>query len=134
MHEDSCLLCGVGGQGTVLASRIIAAAAMAKGLDARTAETIGMAQRGGSVVSHVRIGEDGIASPTDSRRKRGRAHRISNPGSGARTSIPEAGRHADRLPAGDHARDRGPGDQRLQRDGLSGLSVGTGRKMLYHRR
>ena len=58
----SCLLCGVGGQGTVLASRIIAAAAMAKGLHARTAETIGMAQRGGSVVSHVRIGEM-IASP-----------------------------------------------------------------------
>ena len=58
----SCLLCGVGGQGTVLASRIIAAAAMEKGLRARTAETIGMAQRGGSVVSHVRIGEE-IASP-----------------------------------------------------------------------
>ena len=52
----SCLLCGVGGQGTVLASRIIASAAMEKGLFARTAETIGMAQRGGSVVSHVRIG------------------------------------------------------------------------------
>ena len=58
----SCLLCGVGGQGTVLASRIIAAAAMEKGLHARTAETIGMAQRGGSVVSHVRIGEE-INSP-----------------------------------------------------------------------
>lgn len=53
----SCLLCGVGGQGTVLASRIIAAAAMAAGCQARTAETIGMAQRGGCVVSHVRIGE-----------------------------------------------------------------------------
>ena len=52
----SCLLCGVGGQGTVLASRIIAAAAMGKGLHAKTAETIGMAQRGGSVVSHVRTG------------------------------------------------------------------------------
>ena len=36
---------------------------MAKGLRARTAETIGMAQRGGSVVSHVRTGQD-IASPT----------------------------------------------------------------------
>ena len=58
----SCLLCGVGGQGTVLASRIIAAAAMAKGLHAKTAETIGMAQRGGSVVSHVRIGEDVASS------------------------------------------------------------------------
>lgn len=53
----SCLICGVGGQGTVLASRIIAAAAMEKGLMARTAETIGMAQRGGCVVSHVRIGD-----------------------------------------------------------------------------
>ncbi|MEA4923150.1 MAG: indolepyruvate oxidoreductase subunit beta [Eubacteriaceae bacterium] len=58
----SCLLCGVGGQGTVLASRIIAGTAMDKGLHARTAETIGMAQRGGSVVSHVRIGTD-VASP-----------------------------------------------------------------------
>lgn len=58
----SCLLCGVGGQGTVLASRIIAAAAMEKGLNAKTAETIGMAQRGGSVVSHVRTGKN-IASP-----------------------------------------------------------------------
>jgi len=58
----SCLLCGVGGQGTVLASRIIAAAAMERGLFARTAETIGMAQRGGCVVSHVRIGEQ-VPSP-----------------------------------------------------------------------
>lgn len=58
----NCLLCGVGGQGTVLASRIIATSAMEKGLFARTAETIGMAQRGGSVVSHVRIGER-VTSP-----------------------------------------------------------------------
>ena len=56
--NKNCLLCGVGGQGTVLASRLIAAAAMEKGMNARTAETIGMAQRGGSVVSHVRIGEE----------------------------------------------------------------------------
>ncbi|MFT3985973.1 MAG: indolepyruvate oxidoreductase subunit beta [Lachnospiraceae bacterium] len=60
--SKSCLLCGVGGQGTVLASRLIAASAMEKGQMARTAETIGMAQRGGCVVSHVRIGEQ-IASP-----------------------------------------------------------------------
>ena len=53
----SCLLCGVGGQGTVLAARILADAAMEKGYFARTAETIGMAQRGGSVVSHVRFGK-----------------------------------------------------------------------------
>jgi len=56
------LLCGVGGQGTVLASRLLASAAMEKGLAVRTAETIGMAQRGGSVVSHVRTG-DVVYSP-----------------------------------------------------------------------
>ncbi len=50
------LICGVGGQGVVLTSKLLARAAMAKGLDARTAETIGMAQRGGAVVSHVRVG------------------------------------------------------------------------------
>lgn len=58
----NCLLCGVGGQGVVLASKLIACAAMEKGLFVRTSETIGMAQRGGSVVSHVRMGED-IFSP-----------------------------------------------------------------------
>jgi indolepyruvate ferredoxin oxidoreductase, beta subunit len=52
----SILICGVGGQGTVLAAKLIAHAALAKGIDVRSAETIGMAQRGGSVVSHVRLG------------------------------------------------------------------------------
>lgn len=55
MNKD-ILICGVGGQGTVLASRVIAAAAMEEGSPAHSAETIGMAQRGGSVTSHVRIG------------------------------------------------------------------------------
>jgi Pyruvate:ferredoxin oxidoreductase and related 2-oxoacid:ferredoxin oxidoreductases, gamma subunit len=53
----NCLIAGVGGQGTVLASKLIAVAAMEKGLAVRTTETIGMAQRGGSVVSHVRMGD-----------------------------------------------------------------------------
>lgn len=57
MNKDF-LLCGVGGQGTVLASKLIAAAAMAAGETVHSAETIGMAQRGGSVTSHVRVGED----------------------------------------------------------------------------
>ncbi|MBP2637638.1 MAG: 2-oxoacid:ferredoxin oxidoreductase, gamma subunit [Firmicutes bacterium] len=52
-----CLLAGVGGQGTVLASKIIAQTAIGKQIFARTSETIGMAQRGGCVVSHVRIGD-----------------------------------------------------------------------------
>lgn len=56
MNKD-ILLCGVGGQGTVLASKILAATAMNAGEMVHSAETIGMAQRGGSVTSHVRIGE-----------------------------------------------------------------------------
>ena len=57
MNKD-ILLCGVGGQGTVLASKLIAAAAMREGHTVHSAETIGMAQRGGSVTSHTRIGEE----------------------------------------------------------------------------
>ena len=53
------LLAGVGGQGTVLAAKVLAQAAQNNGWKVRTAETIGMAQRGGSVVSHVRMGNEG---------------------------------------------------------------------------
>jgi indolepyruvate ferredoxin oxidoreductase beta subunit len=62
MNTQNILLAGVGGQGTVLASKILARCAITRGFPAHTAETIGMAQRGGSVVSHVRIG-DGAYSP-----------------------------------------------------------------------
>jgi indolepyruvate ferredoxin oxidoreductase beta subunit len=51
------IIAGVGGQGTVLASRILAQTAVNSGLFARTAENIGMAQREGCVQSHVRIGQ-----------------------------------------------------------------------------
>ena len=60
--RKNIILCGVGGQGTVLASRLISAAAMARNIPVLSAETIGMAQRGGSVFSHLRMGE-GIHSP-----------------------------------------------------------------------
>ena len=53
------LLTGVGGQGTVLAAKVLAQAAQEKGWQVRTAETIGMAQRGGNVTSHVRMGNNG---------------------------------------------------------------------------
>lgn len=49
------MITGVGGQGTVLAAKLLAQAAETRNWRARTAETIGMAQRGGSVVSHVRL-------------------------------------------------------------------------------
>ena len=50
------VLCGVGGQGTVLASKLLAAAAMSKDIPVMSAESIGMAQRGGSVFSLLRMG------------------------------------------------------------------------------
>lgn len=58
MNRLDIVIAGVGGQGTVLASRILAQAALNSGLSARTSETIGMAQREGSVQSHIRIGTD----------------------------------------------------------------------------
>jgi indolepyruvate ferredoxin oxidoreductase beta subunit len=52
----NCLITGVGGQGTVLMARLIGNAAILRDADVLGAETIGMAQRGGSVVSHIRVG------------------------------------------------------------------------------
>lgn len=51
------LIVGVGGQGTLLTSRIIAQVAVQMGFDVKVSEVHGMAQRGGSVVSQVRYGE-----------------------------------------------------------------------------
>ena len=60
--SKNIIICGVGGQGTVLAAKVLSQAAISNGERVLSAETIGMAQRGGSVVSHVRIGED-VYSP-----------------------------------------------------------------------
>ena len=57
MKELNFILIGVGGQGTILASNIIAEAGLALDLDVKKAEIHGMSQRGGSVISHVRWGE-----------------------------------------------------------------------------
>jgi indolepyruvate ferredoxin oxidoreductase beta subunit len=54
-NKFDLLLTGVGGQGNILASDIIGEVALAAGYDVKKTDTLGMAQRGGSVVSHVRI-------------------------------------------------------------------------------
>ena len=56
------LICGVGGQGTLLASRILGSYGARMGYDVKLNEVHGMAQRGGSVVTHVRFGTD-LAAP-----------------------------------------------------------------------
>lgn len=55
--RSKILMVGVGGQGTVLSSDIVCDVAMAEGFDVKKSEIHGMAQRGGSVVSHVIFGE-----------------------------------------------------------------------------
>jgi indolepyruvate ferredoxin oxidoreductase beta subunit len=60
--SQNILIVGVGGQGTLLASRILGALADKRGEDVKVSEVHGMAQRGGSVVTYVRMGTE-IASP-----------------------------------------------------------------------
>jgi len=62
MREYNIVLAGVGGQGTLLAAEAIGAAAVRDALNVRVSEIHGMAQRGGAVVSNVRMGEGAFAS------------------------------------------------------------------------
>lgn len=62
MEEFNIVLAGVGGQGILLAAEILGTAAVKEGLDVQVSEIHGMAQRGGAVVSNVRIGEK-VLSP-----------------------------------------------------------------------
>jgi len=57
MNKYDLLITGVGGQGNILASDIIGEAALSAGYDVKKTDTLGMAQRGGSVISHLRIAE-----------------------------------------------------------------------------
>jgi indolepyruvate ferredoxin oxidoreductase beta subunit len=57
------LLAGVGGQGTILASNVLAEVALAAGLDVKKSEVHGMAQRGGSVNTHIRWNAERVHSP-----------------------------------------------------------------------
>ncbi|NLY43863.1 MAG: indolepyruvate oxidoreductase subunit beta [Clostridiaceae bacterium] len=62
MANTSVMIVGVGGQGTLLASRILGNVAIKKGFDVKVSEVHGMAQRGGSVVTYVKYG-DKVYSP-----------------------------------------------------------------------
>ena len=62
MKKTKILLTGVGGQGTILASNVLAELGIKLGYDSKKAEVHGMSQRGGNVVSHVSWGEE-VFSP-----------------------------------------------------------------------
>ena len=59
----SIMLVGVGGQGTILASKLLTLGLMEAGYDVKMSEIHGMSQRGGSVSSQVRYGEEKVYSP-----------------------------------------------------------------------
>ena len=56
--SKNIMIVGVGGQGTLLASKILGKAAMDSGMDVKVSEVHGMSQRGGSVVTYVRVGDE----------------------------------------------------------------------------
>ena len=62
MQTINIMIVGVGGQGTLLTSRVLGKIALTGGYDVKLSEVHGMAQRGGSVVTFVRYGES-VAEP-----------------------------------------------------------------------
>ena len=62
-NTKSIMIVGVGGQGTLLASRVLGHAILQGGYDVKVSEVHGMSQRGGSVVTYVRYGKR-VDSPT----------------------------------------------------------------------
>jgi indolepyruvate ferredoxin oxidoreductase beta subunit len=61
--EKSIIIAGVGGQGTIIAAKIIGAAAQAFGLDVKVSECHGMSQRGGSVITYAIFSDKKVHSP-----------------------------------------------------------------------
>jgi len=65
MGFTTVMLCGVGGQGTILAADLLAKVAAASGLDVKLSEVHGMSQRGGSVETFVKFGDEVFSPVTD---------------------------------------------------------------------
>jgi indolepyruvate ferredoxin oxidoreductase beta subunit len=57
LKEFNIVICGIGGQGVITLANIIAEAALLQGFDVKTSELHGLAQRGGTIQSHVRFGD-----------------------------------------------------------------------------
>ena len=62
MNKLNIVLCGIGGQGTVLANEVISLSLMSEYSDVKTTDIIGIGQRGGSVISHIKAGNE-VRSP-----------------------------------------------------------------------
>ena len=62
METKNIMIVGVGGQGSLLASKLLGRILLGKGYDVKVSEVHGMSQRGGSVITHVRVGDE-VYSP-----------------------------------------------------------------------
>ena len=63
MKTTSLMIVGVGGQGTLLASKLLGNLLVSEGYDVKVSEVHGMSQRGGSVTSHIRYSKEKVYSP-----------------------------------------------------------------------
>ncbi|MDR1209112.1 MAG: indolepyruvate oxidoreductase subunit beta [Clostridiales bacterium] len=63
MSGTNIMIVGVGGQGTLLASRVVGGAAISAGFDVKVSEVHGMSQRGGAVVTYVKYSRQTVSSP-----------------------------------------------------------------------
>ena len=61
INEFNVVIAGVGGQGVILMSELLGNAAIAEGINVRGSEVLGMAVRGGSVSSTIRLGDEALA-------------------------------------------------------------------------
>lgn len=91
MQTINIMIVGVGGQGTLLTSRVLGKIALTGGYDVKLSEVHGMAQRGGSVVTYVRYG-DSVAEPIVEEGQADILIAFQTPGGAAVCTLPETDR------------------------------------------
>ena len=123
------VITGVGGQGNVMASRVLANMLVRRGFRVTIGETFGMSQRGGSVMSHLRVSRDDGLEPADPEGEGGsdRRHRTGRGDPGAcrlRQSRRQGPREhaADLSRGGDHRRERISAPEKI-REAVAALSA-----------
>ena len=100
METKSVMIVGVGGQGSLLASRLLGNVLLAQGYDVKVSEVHGMSQRGGSVVTYVKYG-DKVYSPVIEKGEADAVISFRASGSCKMPAIPQKGRPSHHLDSAD---------------------------------